>query len=101
MSVRTRSHPTKSSRARVKTQPRKKRIPWRDVAKKEIHQFSEAGVMLRGCRYKKGITQVELAKAIGINQHHISEMENGKRPIGKEMAIRFGEFFKTDYRLFL
>ena len=32
---------------------------------------------------------------------HISEMENGIRPIGKEMAKRFAELFKTDYRKFL
>jgi transcriptional regulator with XRE-family HTH domain len=57
--------------------------------------------MLRGCRYKKGITQLELAKALRVNQHHISEMENGKRPIGREMAKRLAEFFETNYRVFL
>jgi len=48
-----------------------------------------------------GITQKELAKDLSISQHHVSEMENGKRPIGKEMAKRLGEFFETDYRIFL
>ncbi len=101
MSVRTRTHHTKISRARSQVQIQKKRTPWREVAKKEISQFSEAGVMLRGCRYKKGITQVDLSKATGIQQNHISEMENGKRTIGKEMAKRLAKFFKTDYRIFL
>jgi transcriptional regulator with XRE-family HTH domain len=57
--------------------------------------------MLRGSRHKEGVTQKELADSLGISQHHISEMENGKRPIGKAMAKKFAEFFKTDYRLFL
>jgi len=101
MLAHTRTRPTRSDRIRAKNPVRKKRIPWREVAKKEIHQFSEAGVMLRGCRYKENISQVQLAKAIGISQHHISEMENGKRPIGKAMAKRFAEFFNTNYRIFL
>ncbi|NGX47519.1 MAG: hypothetical protein K1000chlam3_00894 [Chlamydiae bacterium] len=57
--------------------------------------------MLRASRFKNDVSQKELAEAIGVSQHHISEMENGKRPIGKEMAHRLAEFFKTDYRLFL
>lgn len=101
MSVHTKVRHTKIRNVNKKIRLQKKRTSWRDVAKKEIRQFSEAGVMLRGCRYKKGITQFELAEAIGVSQHHISEMENGKRPIGKEMAKRFAEFFKTDYRIFL
>lgn len=101
MSVHTRTRHTRSSRIRVKLQARKKRTSWREVAKREIRKFSEAGVMLRGCRYKKGITQLELAKALRVNQHHISEMENGKRPIGREMAKRLAEFFETNYRVFL
>ncbi|HSX37818.1 MAG TPA: helix-turn-helix transcriptional regulator [Chlamydiales bacterium] len=101
MSVHTRTRHTKSRRVQPKVARRKKRTPWREVAKKEIRQYSEGGLMLRGCRYKKGVTQLELSEEIGVNQHHISEMENGKRPIGKEMARRLAEFFKTDYRVFL
>ena len=63
MSVPTRTRHTKSNHTRTDVRARKKRISWREVAKKEIRQFSEAGVMLRGCRYKKDITQVELSKA--------------------------------------
>lgn len=57
--------------------------------------------MLRGSRFKADITQKEAANALGISQHHISEMENGKRPIGKEMAKKMGSFFDVDYRVFL
>jgi len=78
----------------------KNSIPWRESAKKDIKKYSE-GLILRGARHKAEVTQKDLAEALGISQHHISEMENGKRPIGKEMAKRFASFFKTDYRVFL
>lgn len=57
--------------------------------------------MLRGSRYKAELTQKQLAELLNISQHHISEMENGKRSIGKEMAKRLAKLFNTDYRLFL
>jgi addiction module HigA family antidote len=57
--------------------------------------------MLRGNRHQMELTQKELADALEVSQNHISEMENGKRPIGKQMALRLGRFFKTDYRKFL
>jgi len=76
-------------------------IPWREAFKEELAEFGEAALMLRGSRHKFELTQQELADALDISQNHISEMENGKRPIGKVMALRLGKFFKTDYRKFL
>lgn len=58
-------------------------------------------VMLRGSRYKEGMTQVELARKLKISQHHVSEMEHAKRPIGKKMAAKLAAVLKCDYRLFL
>ncbi|MBI3508447.1 MAG: helix-turn-helix transcriptional regulator [Chlamydiia bacterium] len=103
MSVRTRTHLIKKEKIYTNsTQRRKKRrIPWREVAKKEISRFSEPGVILKGCRYKKNITQEQLSETIGVQQNHISEMETGKRSIGKEMAKKLAKFFKTNYRVFL
>lgn len=57
--------------------------------------------MLRGARHKADIIQVQLAEALGIRQHHLSEMENGKRPLGKQMAKRLAEVLDCDYRLFM
>ena len=37
----------------------------------------------------------------GIPQRHISEMESSKRPIGKEMAKKFGKALHIDYRALL
>ena len=89
----------KSARKRVS--PKESATPWREVFKEEISKYGEAALMLRGSRHKAELTQKELADALGIGQNHISEMENGKRPIGKVMALRFAKFFNTDYRKFL
>jgi plasmid maintenance system antidote protein VapI len=59
------------------------------------------GVCLRGSRSKEGITQKQLSQVTGIPQRHISEMENGKRAIGKEMAKRLGTALNIGYKVFL
>ncbi len=76
-------------------------ISWREVAKKEIAKYGEPGLMLRGARQRDGLSQVELAKRLGIAQYNLSKMENGERPIGKKMAIKLAEIFNTDYHVFL
>lgn len=43
------------------------------------------------------MTQQELADALNINQHHISEMESSKRPIGKAMAKKLAEIFEVSW----
>ncbi len=99
MSVHTRARRTKRV---AKIKPKKEKlIPWREAFKEEIDTYGEGGLMLRGSRHKAEITQKDLAEVLGISQHHISEMENGKRPIGKLMAKRLAEFFKCNYRIFL
>lgn len=64
-------------------------------------QDNEAGVILAGARYREGLTQRELAYKTGIPQRHISEMENGKRPIGKKNAKALANVLNADYRAFL
>ncbi len=99
MPAHTKTRHTKSTKSKgIKA---KKNISWREAAKRDIRKHSEGGQMLRATRFKVEVSQKLLAESIGISQHHISEMENGKRPIGKEMAKRFAAFFKMDYRLFL
>jgi len=58
-------------------------------------------VALCGYRTREGLTQRELADKTGIPQRHISEMENGKRPIGKETARKLAAVLNVDYRVFL
>ncbi len=59
------------------------------------------GDVLRGLRYREGLTQAILAERIGVKPSHISDMENGKRPIGKEMAKRLGKALNAGYKIFL
>ena len=63
--------------------------------------WNSSGVCIRGGRGKEGLTQKQLAELTGIAQHHISEMENGKRPIGKETARKLAAALNVDYRIFL
>lgn len=62
---------------------------------------SRCAVALRGYRTREDLTQVQLAELTGIPRRHISEMENGKRSIGKEREKRLAEALKCDYRVFL
>jgi len=75
-------------------------VPWRELFP-EYSDEDLPGVCLRGARYKEGVTQTQLAKMIGIPQRNISMMENGKRPIGKEMAKRMGKALNIRYKVFL
>lgn len=61
----------------------------------------EQQIAIRAYRNREDLTQRQLSKLTDIPQRHISEMENGKRPIGKEMAKRLSEVLKCDYRLLL
>jgi len=62
----------------------------------------EQQVALRAYRTRENLTQKQLAALTGISQHHISEMENGKRGIGKERARKFADALHVaDYRVFL
>jgi len=75
-------------------------VPWREA----FPAWSEAqlpGVALAGARAKEGVTQSQLAKLTSIPQRHISEMEHGKRAIGKDRAKKLAEALKIDYHVFL
>ena len=73
--------------------------PWRDA----FHEYgdNELGTALAGARYKEGLTQRQLAERTGIPQRHISEMENGKRTIGRKRAHLLGDVLNVDYRVLL
>ncbi|MHB8908409.1 MAG: helix-turn-helix transcriptional regulator [Syntrophales bacterium] len=75
-------------------------VPWRE-AYPECSDAQLIGKALAGVRYREGLTQTKLAELTGIPQRHISEMESGKRPIGKEMAKRLGKVLNISYKVFL
>jgi len=60
------------------------------------------GMALRGARYREGLTQRQLAELTGIPQRHISELETGKRRMGREWASKLAAALHvSDYRMFL
>lgn len=102
MSGHTKRHLIKEARYIVsRPAQEKKNISWRDAFQEGIEMFSEIGLILKGGRHKAGLTQKELAEQIGVKPHHISEMEHGKRPIGKNMAYKLAKIFDIDYRVLL
>ncbi|MDU4377506.1 helix-turn-helix transcriptional regulator [Bilophila wadsworthia] len=56
---------------------------------------------MQGLWAREGLTQAQFAERLNIRQHHVSEMENGRRSIGTEMAHCLGELFDILYRVFL
>jgi len=64
-------------------------------------KYTRAGALLKGLRLRERLSQVEFAKKINVTQANLSNMENGKRPIGKIIAKRIEKKFSTDYRYFL
>lgn len=70
----------------------------------ELFPYTDAekpGVFLSGYRYREGLTQRQLAEKTGIPARHISEMENGKRPIGKKNARLLADALNFDPRRLL
>lgn len=84
-------------------------IPMRHINEEgeELVSFEEAfpdhhkGQNVKGLRFREGMTQAALAEKIGVRQHHISEIENGKRSISLEMAKKLASVLGTDHRVFL
>ena len=66
-----------------------------------INAYGKPGALLQGLRARENLTQVIFAKAIKVSQANLSAMENGRRPIGKDIAQQIGKKFKIDYRIFL
>ncbi len=75
--------------------------PFREVFLEDCDEEELPGLALVGARCKEDITQKELSKLTGIPQGHISQMENGKRPIGKTIAKKLGKALDISYKVFL
>lgn len=74
-------------------------IPWEILASKRIAKHKKSGLVLRGARYREGISQKELAKKSGINQENISKMENGQRSIGEKVSKKLAKVLRIDFEL--
>ncbi len=65
------------------------------------NDYRSPGYYLRLYRQRAGLTQAELAGQIGIRQHHLSEIENNKRALGKMIARKLAQILDCDYRRLL
>jgi DNA-binding XRE family transcriptional regulator len=63
--------------------------------------YQTTGYYLRLYRQRQSLTQTKLATLAGLKQHHLSEMENNKRPLGKKLARQLAEILGMDYRKLL
>lgn len=77
-----------------------------DVTTTDWYRETKKGItpgdVLRIYRENAGLTQTALGQRMGgVPRQHISNMENGKRPIGKETARKLAAALNTDYRVFL
>ena len=76
-------------------------VPADEVFKDLYEKYGRAGTAIRGARSRDGLTQADLAKKLKVTQSDISQMETSRRSVGKKMALRLAQVFKTDYRIFL
>jgi len=60
-----------------------------------ILESERVGRMLKGLRLREGLTQKELAKALGVPQSHISAYEKNKRPIPAAKADQLATLLHT------
>ncbi len=77
-------------------------LPWRNFAAARIKAAGgESAHMVRSSREIAGMTQTELAKRLGMPQANVSQVETGRRSVGKTLAKRLAKIFNVDYRVFL
>ncbi len=72
-----------------------------DARLRHSDDYRTPGYYLRVYRHRAGQTQSQLAEQAGIRQHHLSEMENNKRTIGKTIARKLAQILDCDYRRLL
>lgn len=78
-----------------------------DISERELYSAedvfpdSHPGKILRGLRTREALTQAQLAEKVGLKPHHVSEMEHGKRVIGKAMAKKLASILNASYKMFL
>lgn len=63
--------------------------------------YRTPGYYLRLYRQRADLTQAKLAAKTGIRQHHLSEIENNKRVLGKANARKIAAIVNCDYRKLL
>ena len=68
---------------------------------KELSKDLTPAKALKVYRSNANLTMVEVSEKSGIAQSHLSDMENGKRNIGKISAKKLGKALNCSYKRFL
>lgn len=76
-------------------------IPAEEVFPQAFDPVQGPAMALRSLRHREGVSQKQLAEMLGIRQHHLSEMEHGKRSIGKAMAKRIAKALHANWRVLI
>lgn len=76
-------------------------VDWEVLAKDSIKKHKQAGMVLRGARFRENLSQKKLAKKSGVSQENISRIENGHRVLGETVAKKLAKPLKIDYKLLL
>jgi len=63
--------------------------------------YRTPGYYVRLYRQRAELTQAKLSDQTGIRQHHLSEIENNKRVLGKANAKKLADVLDCDYRKLL
>ena len=63
--------------------------------------MTSIGDRLRYLREQRGLSQLEAARLLGINNSVLSRIDNGKRSVEDELLVKFSRFYRvsTDYIL--
>jgi DNA-binding XRE family transcriptional regulator len=73
-----------------------------DIAKQAFgSNYQTPGYFLKMYRLRSDLTQKQLADRVGIRQHHLSEIENNKRGLGKSNAKKIANALGCTYQKLL
>ena len=72
-----------------------------EVRRRHGEHYQSPGYYLRLYRQRAALTQKELARRTGILQHHLSEMENNTRVLGKSNAVKLAKMLDCAYQRLL
>lgn len=67
------------------------------VTTNEGKPFAEIGTLLRNLRLRRGMSQFDLADAVGINNSYLSRIENGERRPSPKILRKFADALQYSY----
>ena len=67
------------------------------ITSNEGKPYAELGTLLRNLRLRRGLSQVDVATGVGINNSYLSRLENGERRPSPKILRRFAEILNHPY----